>query len=237
MYLTNLISLKPSHIPFLAAKEPDEIAFEALDNWKDYDFSQITNWITTHGINLSDGDIISFAPPDRIYRNGSKCVWYGGAAHGLAHNIDEYGALPHAQEIEIGPGKKFTPRSWSHTIDHNGIYWVCEEYRLQCVENIQLRIVNNEKLFLTWFEHNETKEFVVYNTDYVNINHVNLNHSSEEPENTDDDVIEKFKSILLNPLRPFEWNYLAYADVYVREYGMDETNTSIIHGLDDEVDS
>lgn len=231
MYLTNLISLKPSHIPFLAGKEQEDIGFEALDNWEDHDFSQITNYITTHGINLSDGDIICFAPPDQIYRNGSKCVWYGNAAHGLAHNIDEYGALPHAQELELGPGKKFTPRSWSDTIDHNGIYWVCEEYRTQCVENIQLRVVNNEKIFLTWFEHNEIKEFVVYNTEYVNQNQYDLNSSDlDEP---DDVTIEKFKSILLDTSRPFEWCYSAYTDVYVREYGMDKTNTSIIHGLDD----
>ena len=165
--MATFLPIRPSNIPFLASKPIEDVQFEAISNWEDCDFSQITNWIESKKIKLNQGDVIGFGPLDDLYRNGSKCIWYSNSAHDLEYDLDEYGAIPNVQELQVRPGH-FNPRHWSDVITHNGIYWVCDQYRTQCVENIEVIILSNSvKLFRTWFEHNGIKEFLVLSSDYI----------------------------------------------------------------------
>ncbi len=218
--MATYLPIRPSNIPFLASKQIEDVQFEAISNWEDCDLSQITNWIESKNIKLNSGDVIGFGPLDELYRNGSKCVWYSNSVHDLEYDVDEYGAIPNAQELQVRPGH-FNPRYWSDVITHNGIYWVCDQYRTQCVENIEVIILSNSvKLFRTWFEHDGVKEYLVLNPDYVNENSLDIH------------VKEKFVQILQDKSRPFEWTYFEYNDD--TDEFMTETNTSIVHGLDEE---
>ena len=213
-----LISINQSKIPFLASKDPEEVAYGSVHNWPDCDFDQITNYINSKNINLSSGDIIAFAPLEKIYRNGSKCIWYANSAHSLADDLDDYDALPNVQELQLKPGSIFHPRYWSETIDHNGYYWICEEYRNQCVQNVEVKIANNQnKLFITWFEHNGKKEYLVFNSDYVYEEELDLVNK------------EKFIQLIQDQTIPFDWSYDQFYDIFIED--MDKTNTSIIHGI------
>ena len=145
--MSTFVPIKPSNIPFLSSKPIEDVQFEAITSWEDCDLSQITQWIINKNIKMNPGDIIGFAPLVKLYRNGSKCVWYSNSVHDLEYNCDEYGAIPNAPELYVRP-EHFHPRYWSEVITHNGIYWVCDEYRSQCVENIEVIITNNnEKIF------------------------------------------------------------------------------------------
>lgn len=214
------LPIRHSNIPFLASKQMEDVHFEAISNWEDCDFTQITNWIESKNIKLKDGDVIGFGPQNKLYRNGSKCIWYSNSVHDLEYQIDEYGYIPNVQELQVRP-RHFHPRYWSDVITHNGFYWVCDQYRTQCVENIEVIILeNSKKIFRTWFEHDENKEYVVYDQDYVNFNILDIH------------VKEKFIQLLQDKTRPFDWAYFQCQDD-VDEL-MNEQNTSIIHGLDDE---
>jgi hypothetical protein len=142
--MSTFVSIKPSNIPFLYSKPLQDVQFEAITSWEYCDLSQITNWIITKNIKLNPGDIIGFAPLVKLYRNGSKCVCYSNSVHDLEYDCDEYGAIPNAPELYVRSGH-FHPRYWSDVITHNGIYWICDEYRLECVNNIEVIITNDNK--------------------------------------------------------------------------------------------
>lgn len=216
--MSSLIHISKSNIPFLASEELGDIGFAALTSWQ-YDFNQITDYINSKNIYLSPGDILCFAPPQHIYRNGSKCIWYGESAHALAHDIDEYGALPNVEELQLCPGRNFHPRYWSENITHNGFYWICDEYRNQCVDNIDVKVDNQgNKIFFTWFIHNNTKEYLVFNPDFTD----------EQKHELDIIIKEKFIKKIQDKSIPYDWTYSEYCDIYVDL--MDECNTSILNG-------
>ena len=50
--MSTLISINQSKIPFLALKDPEEVAYSSVHTWPDCDFDQITNYINSKNINL-----------------------------------------------------------------------------------------------------------------------------------------------------------------------------------------
>lgn len=217
--MATYLPIRPRNIPFLASKPLKDVQFEAISSWEDCDFSQITNWIESKNIKLNPGDVIGFGPLDKLYRNGSKCIWYSNSVHDLEYDADEYGALPNVPELQVRPGH-FNPRYWSEVITHNCIYWVCDQYRAQCVENVEVVILpNSKKLFRTWFEHDGIREYLVLNPDFIDVEALDIH------------VKEKFVQLIQDKSRSFEWSYFEYQEDC--DDLMNETNTSIIHGLDD----
>jgi hypothetical protein len=45
--MSTLISINQSKIPFLALKDPEEVAYGSVHTWPDCDFDQITNYINS----------------------------------------------------------------------------------------------------------------------------------------------------------------------------------------------
>ena len=212
----NYICIDPSEIPFLAGEPLTDVHYEAISNWNNCDFNQITMWVHQNLDKLpngiKDGDVIGFGELGKLYRNGSKCLWYGHEAHDLDYEDDEYGALPNAPELHVRPGH-FHPRYWIDVIEHNAIYWVCDEYRHQCLENVEIVEYDDVKVFRTWYVHDGVKEYVVYNQDYV------------EEEDSDETTMAKFIHVLKSGSFNCVCDDLGKDD-------MTETNTSSVNGPD-----
>ena len=72
--MSTLISINQSKIPFLALKDPEEVAYSSVHTWPDCDFDQITNYINSknklmvifRGINLEYYD------EKNVYWKGKK---------------------------------------------------------------------------------------------------------------------------------------------------------------------
>lgn len=165
---TIFISLAELGIPESATKDKyvQMISFtEMLQEIKGFT-EDIVNDYVIRNLVIRDGDVISFCK--KAYRNSAKCIWYDGCVHDLDDTADEYGALPKTETLIVKPGTPYHPRYWNDAIDHNGIYYVCDDYINECVENIcKIKDEFYEKLLIAHFTHNGCKETVILNPESI----------------------------------------------------------------------
>lgn len=183
--------------------------FSILENR--HNVNLIKNHIENNDIHIERGDIINLIEECKRYRNSGKLIWNGNNPMWLSNyqnyddiseyyenTLDEYGYVP---SCFIVSDDEFSPDYWIKNVKHNGIYWPCEDYRIQVIENLEFskRLTKNE-IWNSFFTCNgRIFNFAINEETFSNLTSGEFNYEdSDECENEIISIIEDMK-------KPFEY--------------------------------